>query len=209
MQRRGIFVVVGGAVCAACLVARPVRAGGRRSDDLGAADEVLLALAQEARRMPLTERIAFVNVEINRRVAYRPDADDGGDHWATPCETLARGRGDCEDFAIAKHFLLDACGVPAPLHRLLYARLRPQGGQGPTRPHLTAVARDPRFDDPWVLDQANPVLLALSLRDDLEPLFSFDARSIWPRVDATPLPRGPLRAAGWLGVLERTRAQHH
>lgn len=209
MQRRGVFVVVGGAVCAACLVARPVRAGGRRGDDLGAADAVLVALAREARQLPLTERIAFVNVEINRRVAYRQDADEGGDHWSTPCETLARGRGDCEDFAIAKHFLLDACGVPASLHRLLYARWRPCGGRAPAQPHLTALARVPCFDDPWVLDQATPALLALSARDDLEPLFSFDARSIWPRVEATPLPRGPLRAAGWLGVLERTRAHRH
>jgi hypothetical protein len=71
------------------------------------------------------------------------------------------------------------------------------------------VARDPRFDDPWVLDQANPVLLALSSRDDLEPLFSFDARAIWQRVDAAPLPRAPLRAARWLSVLERTRLQRH
>jgi predicted transglutaminase-like cysteine proteinase len=209
MRRRGVFVVMGGAVCAACLVARPVRAGGHRGDDLDAAHVVWRGLAGEARRLPLVERIAFVNTEINRRTVYQADADDGGDHWATPCETLARGRGDCEDFAIAKHFLLEACGVPTALHRLLYARLQPQGGRAPMQPHLAAVARDPRFDDPWVLDQANPVLLALSLRDDLEPLFSFDARAIWQRVDATPLPRAPLRAARWLSVLERTRLQRH
>jgi predicted transglutaminase-like cysteine proteinase len=206
MRRRGIVIVMGAAACAAALVARPVRAGGGR-DDLGAAAGVLRALAREARRLPFGERIAFVNVEINRRVAPQPDGDD--DHWATPCETLARGRGDCEDAAIAKHFLLDACGVPAPLHRLLYGRLRVSGGPAPGQPHLTAVARDPRFDDPWVLDQATPLLVALSQRDDLEPLFSFDAGAIWPRVDATPLPRGPLRAAPWRGVLERTLAQRH
>jgi len=209
MRRRGVFVVMGGAVCAACLVARPVRAGGSPGDDLPAAARLLRGLAHEARRLPLSERIAFVNREINRRVAYRPDADAGGDHWATPCETLARGRGDCEDFAIAKHFLLDASDVPAALHRLLYAYLLPVAGHGTPQPHLAAVARDPRFDDPWVLDAAGVVLVALSARDDLEPLFSFDAGAIWPRVDATPLPRGPLRAAGWLGVLERTRAQRH
>jgi predicted transglutaminase-like cysteine proteinase len=209
MRRRGVLVVFGGAVCATCLVARPVRAGGHRGNGLGVAADLLRGLAREARRLTLVERIAFVNAEINRRVAYQSDADNGGDHWATPCETLARGRGDCEDFAIAKHFLLDASGVPAPLHRLLYAHHRPWGGQGPAQPHLTALARDPCFDDPWVLDQANPILLALSARDDLEPLFSFDAHAIWPRADATPLSRGPLQAAGWLGVLERTRAQRH
>lgn len=167
-------------------------------------------LAQAALGLDLAERIAFVNVAINQRIEYRADDDagaDGFDHWSTPCETLARGSGDCEDFAIAKHFLLDACGVPAHLHRLLYARRRPgSGADGPT-PHLAAVAREPRFADPWVLDQVNPMLLALSVRDDLEPLFSFDARSVWRGVDARPLPRGPLRAPGWQGVLDRTRRQ--
>jgi hypothetical protein len=34
---------------------------------------------------------------VKQRVKYRRDT---GDHWQTPDETLARGAGDCEDFAI-------------------------------------------------------------------------------------------------------------
>lgn len=202
MRRRGMLAWVG---CAAC-AARSARAGRRGGTDLAAAACELRALAREGRALALAERIAFVNHEISRRVAYRADADDGAfDHWSTPCETLARGCGDCEDVAIAKHFLLDACGVPPPLHRLLYARWR--AGTVERRPHLAVVAREPCFADPWVLDQLEPRLRALSARDDLDPVFSFDARAVWAGVDAAPLPRGPLRAAAWLGVLERTQAQ--
>lgn len=200
VRRRGLLwcSVIGAAACGA--------SSARARSALDAAGDDLCALACEARRLGPAERIAFVNVQINRRIAYRADADDA-DHWSTPCETLARGHGDCEDFAIAKHFLLEASGVPAHLHRLLYARCWSAGRSGRPTPHLAAVAREPRFADPWVLDQFNPALLALSARDDLEPVFSFDAHAVWCGVGDQPLARGPLRAPGWLGVLERTRAQ--
>ena len=34
------------------------------------------------------------------------------DRWMPASETLARGRGDCEDYAIAKRALLRAAGIP-------------------------------------------------------------------------------------------------
>ena len=35
---------------------------------------------------------------------------DFADHWSTPAETLARGVGDCEDFAILERAMLIAAG---------------------------------------------------------------------------------------------------
>ena len=34
------------------------------------------------------------------------------DRWSPPLETLATGRGDCEDYAIAKYVALTAAGIP-------------------------------------------------------------------------------------------------
>jgi predicted transglutaminase-like cysteine proteinase len=47
--------------------------------------------------------------------AYKTDADNYGvpDYWATPAESITRGCGDCEDFAILLCSLLRAYGVPA------------------------------------------------------------------------------------------------
>jgi predicted transglutaminase-like cysteine proteinase len=48
-------------------------------------------------------------------IAWVEDAELYGeaDHWATPAEFLRAEGGDCEDFAIAKYFLLRLLGMPA------------------------------------------------------------------------------------------------
>lgn len=60
-------------------------------------------------------KVRTVNAIVNAHVTYRRDADNYGvvDHWATPGETLERGSGDCEDYAILKMALLARLGVPA------------------------------------------------------------------------------------------------
>jgi predicted transglutaminase-like cysteine proteinase len=62
------------------------------------------------RSNPPRRQIELVNGYVNR---YRYVADsinwNEPDHWATPAEFFGNG-GDCEDFAIAKYFLLRALG---------------------------------------------------------------------------------------------------
>jgi len=59
-------------------------------------------------------KLEAVNSYINARVRYVDDRAQFGvaDRWMTASETLARGRGDCEDFALAKRAMLRAAGVP-------------------------------------------------------------------------------------------------
>ena len=62
----------------------------------------------------LRDRLIAVNVEVNRSITY--EADDtlykSKDHWAAPSQTLARGKGDCEDFAILKMAQFVKEGIP-------------------------------------------------------------------------------------------------
>ena len=53
------------------------------------------------------EALSLVNSSVNNLIRYRPDQ---GDVWATPVETATRGAGDCEDYAIAKLWLLRSIG---------------------------------------------------------------------------------------------------
>ncbi|TVV71092.1 transglutaminase-like cysteine peptidase, partial [Sphingomonas solaris] len=65
----------------------------------------------------------MVNAWVNRRVQFANDAPGTtGDRWASLDETVARGRGDCEDYAIAKLQLLAALGVPTSDLMLVIAR---------------------------------------------------------------------------------------
>lgn len=58
-------------------------------------------------------KLEAVNSYVNRRVRFIDDRVQFGiaDKWQAASETFARGRGDCEDYAIAKRAMLRAAGV--------------------------------------------------------------------------------------------------
>lgn len=61
------------------------------------------------------EQMIAVNDYINHSIKYAEDIDvwHVPDYWATPTEALAKGKGDCEDYAIAKYFSLKQLGFTA------------------------------------------------------------------------------------------------
>jgi predicted transglutaminase-like cysteine proteinase len=63
----------------------------------------------------MENNIRAVNRWVNANISYVEDRKLYGqaDHWASAGTTLKSGRGDCEDFAIAKMQLLQASGVKA------------------------------------------------------------------------------------------------
>ena len=67
--------------------------------------------ASIARRSSL-DRLDAVNRFVNAHVAFENDIQQYGvsDRWVPAVETLRRGHGDCEDFAIAKLQLLRSAG---------------------------------------------------------------------------------------------------
>jgi predicted transglutaminase-like cysteine proteinase len=67
------------------------------------------------------ERLQAVNEGINALIVYASDDEiyGVGDHWATLQESMSRGRGDCEDIAIAKMWLLNAAGMDLSSMRLV------------------------------------------------------------------------------------------
>ena len=71
------------------------------------------AFAASLRGRGVVAKLEAVNSYVNARVRFIDDRIQFGvtDRWMTATETLTRGRGDCEDFAIAKRALLRAAGV--------------------------------------------------------------------------------------------------
>ena len=70
--------------------------------------------AASLRGKDVIAKLEAVNSYVNARVRYTEDRVQFGiaDRWMAASETLARGRGDCEDYAIAKRAMLRAAGVP-------------------------------------------------------------------------------------------------
>jgi len=71
------------------------------------------ALMESLKGKDRATQLRLVNDTMNR-VRYVTDRENWGvnDYWATVDQFLARGAGDCEDFAIAKYMALKAAGVP-------------------------------------------------------------------------------------------------
>jgi predicted transglutaminase-like cysteine proteinase len=71
------------------------------------------AYAASLRDDHIIAKLEAVNSYVNARVRFVDDRVQFGvaDRWLAPSETLARGRGDCEDFALAKRAMLRAAGV--------------------------------------------------------------------------------------------------
>ncbi|HVF38061.1 MAG TPA: transglutaminase-like cysteine peptidase [Sphingomicrobium sp.] len=72
------------------------------------------SFAAALRDQPVIARAEAINSYVNARVRFTDDRVQFGtaDRWLAASETLARGRGDCEDYAIAKRAMLRAAGVP-------------------------------------------------------------------------------------------------
>ena len=72
------------------------------------------AFAASLRGNNVLAQLEAVNGYVNGRVRFVDDRVQFGvaDRWQAPSDTLTRGRGDCEDFALAKRAMLRAAGVP-------------------------------------------------------------------------------------------------
>ena len=128
------------------------------------------------------ERLQAVNRFFNQRIAFATDQSvwDQEDYWASPLEALAKGQGDCEDYAIAKYASLLAVGVAPARLRLVYVRARMPAGTVPaSQAHMVLAYHANPGDEPLILDNLVPEVLPASARPDLTPLFSFSADGLW------------------------------
>ncbi len=166
----------------------------------------LAPLLTRAAALDEGQRLTLINDFFNQRIAFRDDSETWGriDYWASPLETLERGQGDCEDYAIAKYFSLTAAGVAETRLRLVYVRALLDG-----RPQAHMVlAYYPALDaEPLILDNLRPAVLPASSRPDLAPVFSFNGEGLWQGVGSATVGNPLARLSQWREVLARIRAE--
>lgn len=177
------------------------RLGPRALAAVGPLHEVLSA----ARAADDFERLHLINRFFNQRIAFRPDAEVWGveDHWTSPLEVLARGQGDCEDYAIAKYASLRAAGVERDRLRLVYVRAR-LPGQAEDQPHMVLAYHAEPGAEPLVLDNLRPEILPAGQRPDLIPVFSFNDEGLWQGTGSTRAGNPLVRLSRWREVWGRT-----
>ena len=80
-----------------------------------AAARSFLAIVAQGQAHTGRARIGIINRAINLAIRPMSDLAQWGvlDRWSAPLETFTTGRGDCEDYAIAKYVALTQAGVAA------------------------------------------------------------------------------------------------
>ena len=116
---------------------------------------------------------------------------------------LAKGQGDCEDYAIAKFASLRAAGVARERLRLVYVRAR-LPGQTEDQPHMVLAYHAEPGAEPLVLDNLRPEILPAGQRPDLTPVFSFNDEGLWQGTGSTRAGNPLARVSRWREVWGRT-----
>jgi len=96
------------------------------------------------------------------------------DYWATPIEFLAHDAGDCEDFSIAKYFTLKEMGLDISKLRITYVK-----ALSLNQAHMVLAYYPTPDSEPLILDNINKIIKPASQRQDLRPVYSFNADSLW------------------------------
>lgn len=118
------------------------------------------------------------------------------DYWATPAESVGSNGADCEDFSIAKYFLLRELGVPVGRLRMTYVKAVKLN-----QAHMV-LAYYPRPDaEPLVLDNLEDTVRPASQRPDLIPVYSFNDEEVW--IEARGRSGSPRQIRNWTLLLER------
>lgn len=120
------------------------------------------------------ERLDAVNRYVNRRVEFTNDSSQFGaaDLWLAAADTLRRGKGDCEDYAIAKLQLLRRAGfADKDLYLVILRDL------GRRADHAVLVVRaEGRM---LVLDNGTSRILDSDSLADYRPILTFSGSRIW------------------------------
>jgi predicted transglutaminase-like cysteine proteinase len=178
--------------------------GGAMADAQSAARlaswHLLLESAEGENDRALLER---VNRFVNRSVSFISDQQAWGqqDYWATPAQTLGRGVGDCEDFAIAKYFSLVRMGVPSEKLRLTFVKALKQN-----QAHMVLAYYANPNAQPLILDNLDPAIRPASERSDLLPVYSFNDLGVFLAKAPQRISQPPQFLARWNELTERAMA---
>lgn len=136
------------------------------------------------------EQLREVNAAVNHRITFAEDRVTYGqaDHWANAQESLRRGRGDCEDYAIAKMQVLRAAGVPSRDLMLVIVRdlVRRQD-------HAVLAVRT--GDGFVILDSNTDKVLRAEDVVDYRPIMTFSSEGTWIHGYAEPKPQPQIQLA--------------
>lgn len=176
----------------------PLGQGKQRID----AWQRLLATQDQGSEM---QRLQVVNQFFNQQLRYVEDIDlwHEVDYWATPIQSLIKGAGDCEDYAIAKYFSLRRMGIPSDKLRITYVKALTQN-----RAHMVLTYYASPQAEPLVLDSLINAIKPASQRNDLLPVYAFNGEGMWlSNAGGNKKVGDTKRLSRWQDLLKKMQAE--
>ena len=95
-------------------------------------------------------------------------------YWATPIEFIGVNAGDCEDYSIAKYFTLLELGIDNKKLRITMVK-----ALSLNQYHMVLAYYEKPNSIPLILDNINGEIKQANERNDLVPIYSFNATELW------------------------------
>jgi predicted transglutaminase-like cysteine proteinase len=145
--------------------------------------------------------LQLVNDFFNR-IPYKTDQAHWRqlDYWATPAESVSSNGGDCEDYAIAKYYLLKELGVPISRLRITYVKAIRLN-----EAHMVLAYYAQPDADPLILDNIENGVRPASERNDLVPVYVFNDDEV--AILSNNMRGNPMELRTWVSLQERLMAQ--
>jgi len=155
------------------------------------------AAERKSSQLAETELLREVNRTLNG-IRFIDDQTHWGeeDYWATPAESVGSNGGDCEDFSIAKYFLLKELGIPIAKLRMTYVKATKLD-----QPHMVLAYYARPDAEPLVLDNLEDAVRPASQRPDLVPVYSFNDEEVW--IEMRGRSGSPRQIRNWNLLMER------
>lgn len=130
-------------------------------------------LSRKILNYSLIRKLSHINAFYNKILPILDEKQyKKEDYWATRKEFLINGKGDCEDYVIAKYFSLIEVGVKKENLYLSVVKIKGQKIE-----HMVLLYFDNEKNTPLVLDNLSFKVLALNERKDIETKFIFNEKN--------------------------------
>ena len=161
------------------------------------------AMIQGAKNESILNQLQMVNDFFNK-IPYKTDMIHWGkkDYWATPIEFMGTNAGDCEDYAIAKYFSLIKLGIPDSKLRITYVSYS-KANSNYDQAHMVLSYYHKAGGEPVILDNINKTLQPASKRNDLKPVYSFNASGLWQAQTKGETRAGDNNLKSWKDLMTR------
>lgn len=132
--------------------------------------EAFYQMRKEVQSLNIMQKLVQVNLFYNQSLPIHDENKyNSDDYWATRKEFIINGKGDCEDYVIAKYLTLIEVGIPKETLYLAVVQVKEH-----TTYHMVLLYHDLSSQILYVLDNLSFRVLPLQKRVDLIPLVAFN-----------------------------------